>query len=118
MGRAVPIPPGSTVVLVIEPREDLAAIMRTRPGTDVSTASARLVEMLRRPAWQAEAACRGMGHRAFFVERGADVRAPKAICATCTVVDECRSYAAETGARDGIWAGVTAAKIRAWKRAA
>jgi len=31
----------------------------------------------------------------------------KAVCATCQVLDECRSYALKAGEADGIWGGLT-----------
>jgi WhiB family redox-sensing transcriptional regulator len=67
-----------------------------------------------RPAWQADAACRGVGAALFFPERGTDVRArvpeAKAICAGCPVRQECLEYALclpFPQSRYGIWGGLT-----------
>jgi hypothetical protein len=53
-----------------------------------------------RPAWQAHAACRGMGVDLFFPKVGEDVDPARAICARCAVRQECLDYilAAESGA--------------------
>jgi hypothetical protein len=54
-----------------------------------------------RPAWMADAACRGMGSVVnFFPLPGDDVAPARAICATCDVRGECLAYimAAESGA--------------------
>lgn len=62
-----------------------------------------------RPAWMADAACRGHDPRLWFPERGADVRPAKQICATCPVAGEC----AEAGAGEvGIWGGLSARERR------
>jgi len=59
-----------------------------------------------RPAWHAQAACVGSGVN-FFPGRTAqgyrDLRAAKAICATCPVVAEC---AEAGGGEDGVWGGM------------
>ena len=85
--------------------------MRSRPGDSPPTVADVLVDLIRRPAWQADAACRGVGTDVFWIERGGDNRHAKALCAACPVVRPCRDYAADIGAMGGIWAGVTAAKI-------
>lgn len=59
----------------------------------------------RRPAWQADAACRGIDPAAFFPERGQSTEPAKALCATCPTFDACAAYAVDIGARHGIWAG-------------
>ena len=61
-----------------------------------------LDQLLHRPAWHAQAACRGMGTELWFPERGGDVRAAKAICSGCPVAARCD--AAGDG-EHGIWAG-------------
>ncbi len=99
---------------MIEHRDELAALMRLGPGHEIETAHERFVDYIRRgrPAWFTQAACRGVGPEVFYVERGADVRPAKALCAACPVIDACRSYAAANHVDGGIWAGVTATKIR------
>jgi WhiB family redox-sensing transcriptional regulator len=59
--------------------------------------------------WVAQAACRGADKNLFFPERGdADaVRAAKAICASCPVLESCRRHALATPRERGIWGGLT-----------
>ena len=63
-----------------------------------------LDELIRRPAWQRHALCRGAGPELFFVAQGGSTAPAKALCAVCPVRNECLNYAAETGS-SGIWAG-------------
>ena len=85
---------------------------RQRPPLDDSVA-----DLLKRPAWHAEAACRGMGPSKFFLEgRGADYRLARAVCADCPVQAQC----AEAGAKEafGMWGGLSERdrrKARGWK---
>lgn len=104
---------------MIEPRVEIEAMMRLSPGHDLETVQDRISALLRRPAWQARAACRGADPATFFLDKGGDPRPAKALCAACEVSAECLSYAAETGAEGGIWGGVSARKITSGgKRAA
>ncbi|MFC9817355.1 WhiB family transcriptional regulator [Streptomyces virginiae] len=71
-------------------------------------------------AWQAEAACRGLGSRQFFHpagERGEDRaardQAAKEICADCPVRDACLRHALDTGEAYGVWGGLTTEERRA-----
>jgi len=81
---------------------------------------------LARPAWQAEAACRGMGTELFFPTRGEPTRAAKAVCAGCPVSAECLDYALSAhgdvrSERHGIWAGTSERErrqVRKGRRAA
>jgi len=60
-----------------------------------------------RPAWQSDAACRGLGPALFFPELGHDRDVPKmakAICADCPVRSECLEYGIHE--RFGIWGGL------------
>lgn len=59
-----------------------------------------------RPDWMARAACLGMGPDFFFPSRGQDTRGPKAVCASCSVSQECLAYAIENAEKHGLWAGV------------
>lgn len=75
-----------------------------------------VVELLagRRPAWHANAACRGMGTELFFPEKGEDARPAKAICSTCPVAAPC---GAATGDH-GIWGGMSPRERMRGRRAA
>ena len=68
--------------------------------------------LFERPAWHAQAACRGMDRAIFFPERGArnSGQEAKAVCAACPVTAEC----GEAGAREssGIWGGMSARQRR------
>lgn len=52
------------------------------------------------------AACKGADLNLFFPEPGDDAREARAICARCPVLVQCDEYAAASGQRWGIWAGV------------
>ena len=71
-----------------------------------------------RPAWQAHAACRGMGVDLFFPALGESAEPARAIYARCEVRQECLDYimAAESGA-PGVWGGTTGKDRRRLKRA-
>lgn len=47
----------------------------------------------------------------FFLERGANPRPARALCAACPVADECGTQAS-AGNEHGIWAGTTARQRR------
>jgi WhiB family redox-sensing transcriptional regulator len=66
----------------------------------------------RRPAWEARAACRGMGSEVnFFPDRGESLEPARAICARCPVREPCLELALapmEGGLVFGIWGGTSA----------
>jgi hypothetical protein len=84
---------------------ELWAVVMSTPGDVLDQVD--LAQLLRRPAWHAQAACRGMGTSLFFVDRGGDPNPAKAICATCPVTAECAEASAD---EQGIWAGVAASR--------
>ena len=57
-----------------------------------------------RPDWWDHAACRGLGTRLFFPQRGEDHKQAKAVCASCTVIETCRDggMAEKFGIRGGL----------------
>ena len=65
--------------------------------------------LFQRPAWHAQAACRGRGTADFFPARGESLEAVRAVCGGCPVQAECLEYAieAEEPRLMGIWAGTT-----------
>lgn len=69
-----------------------------------------------KPAWHAEAACRGVGAGAFFVEQGGDVAPAKAMCAECPVIEACAQDS--LGEMYGIWAGTNPIQRRDARRTA
>jgi hypothetical protein len=69
-----------------------------------------------RPAWQRDAACRGVPVALFFPERG-DERAPQALalCASCEVRVACAGYALERRYA-GVWGGTSGRERRMARR--
>lgn len=66
------------------------------------------IELPRRPAWHASAACRGTDPGLFYPDDGVradDLAAAKALCAACPVQIEC--YLDGINEQHGIWAGTT-----------
>lgn len=66
-----------------------------------------LVDLIEKPAWMADASCRGMDPSLFFAERGAPTATAKAVCAGCPVTAECLAYAINLGERNGVWGGLS-----------
>jgi len=65
-----------------------------------------LAELLNRPSWHADAACRNHDTSLWFPAVGEPTAPAKAICAGCPVQGDCQEYAA--GLEDvpaGVWAG-------------
>ena len=64
-------------------------------------------ELLERPAWHAQAACRGQGPEAWYPRKGAVLR-PETLrlCAACPVAAECRD--AGLTENHGVWGGLRA----------
>jgi len=70
--------------------------------------------------WQDDALCATTAPDLFHPEKGrADLATTaKAICARCTVRDECLAYALTTGQDEGVWGGLSAKERRALTRGA
>lgn len=64
-----------------------------------------------RPAWHAEAGCRGMGPELFFPERREQSEEARTVCASCPVRTECTEHALEHEGH-GIWGGLSANQRR------
>jgi WhiB family redox-sensing transcriptional regulator len=77
---------------------------------DVST-------LLRRPAWQRRAACRGKGCDPWFATTREAEDAARAVCEPCPVRRECLSYALSDPGLVGIWAGTDERERRRMRRA-
>jgi WhiB family redox-sensing transcriptional regulator len=75
-------------------------------------------QLLDRPAWQARAACRGLGTERFFPEEaGDDVEPALAVCRGCPVKRECLNYAQNEPRHPvGVWGGTTERQRRALRR--
>ncbi len=80
---------------------------------DIVDAAAELLEaLLKRPAWHAQAACRGQGHERWFPTRGNPATDAKAICAGCPVQEPCLAAAMAEPLTVGIWGGTTGKERR------
>jgi WhiB family transcriptional regulator, redox-sensing transcriptional regulator len=77
---------------------------------------AALLDIGRRPAWHAQAACQGMGTDTFFPERGQDARPAAAICDGCDVRADCLAAALAVQDTQGIWGGLSQRGRRVLRR--
>lgn len=75
-----------------------------------------LEELLQRPTWHADAACRGEGTGRWFPERGEPTEPAKSVCGGCLVRDECSAAGVHEGG--GIWGGLSGRQRRAVRRTA
>ena len=66
-----------------------------------------LDELVNRPAWHRQAACRGVGTAMFFPTRGERIEPATAICGVCTVREECLGAALEHWDTRGVWGGMS-----------
>ena len=73
-------------------------------------------EMLQRPAWMADANCRGLDPDLFFPERGESTKEAKAVCRRCDVQIECLTYALNNVEKHGTWGGMSERERRAVRR--
>jgi WhiB family redox-sensing transcriptional regulator len=67
-----------------------------------------IAALLKRPAWQADAACRGRAVDTFFPGANEDLADIIAICRGCPVKTECLNYALEDPSLKGVWGGTSA----------
>lgn len=73
-------------------------------------------ELIVRPEWHAQAACRD-SDLSFFPERGESTAPAKAVCAACPVRVECFEFVMSTGEpMHGIWAGTSERERRQMRR--
>lgn len=66
-----------------------------------------LDDLVARPRFMKDAACREHPETVFFIDRGGDTRPAKAVCAGCLVRAECLAYALEEHIAFGIWGGMS-----------
>ena len=78
-------------------------VLAVLPWSDVDRVP-DLAMLVRRPAWQAQAACRGEPSSTFFLERGGSTRRAHELCDSCPVATECFAYAMADEELGGIWA--------------
>lgn len=68
--------------------------------------------------WQESAACKSMGTKLFYEERGHSVDVAKAICASCPVIEDCLDFALQGSSYGdaGVWGGTTPEERRLIRR--
>lgn len=73
--------------------------------------ASELLELVARPAWHADAACREHPEITWFPERGEHIVDARAVCAGCLVRVECLAFALEHESSDpdthGVWGGLS-----------
>jgi WhiB family transcriptional regulator, redox-sensing transcriptional regulator len=65
-----------------------------------------VAELLGRPAWHADAACRGTDVNFFPVAEDDDAGPAIAVCEGCPVRRHCLSQARDFGEEEGVWGGI------------
>lgn len=65
-------------------------------------------ELFKRPAWQAQAACRGEPVSTFIADRRVPTSRAVQLCASCPVREDCLEFAISDPALVGYWAGTSA----------
>ena len=94
----------------------LAWLMAPEAG-DALDVAVILAELVHRPEWHREAACRGADPALFFPERGVHrPDAALAYCARCAVRSECLAVSLELSRTPGVWGGTTAMERRTTRR--
>jgi WhiB family redox-sensing transcriptional regulator len=62
--------------------------------------------------WRQQAACNNRGADLFHPNKADSSNAAQAICATCTVTEDCLNYADVNRIREGIWGGLNSHQRR------
>ena len=75
-------------------------------------------DILHRPAWHRQAACRGLGASGFVKSTGGAYGATRRECARCPVRQECLDYALADESIVGLWGGTSDAERRELRRRA
>lgn len=92
----------------IDLREDPGEVRFAQdPGTLIDAAAA-IEELVHRPAWMADAACREHPELSWFPARGESIEEARHVCAGCLVAEDCRTYALEQPPwLSGLWGGTS-----------
>lgn len=75
-----------------------------------------LVRAFERADWMSQRSCGNVPAEWFFPTRGEDTTQAKAICAECSVRQECLDYAVRNGEKFGIWGGTSERERRNIRR--
>jgi WhiB family transcriptional regulator, redox-sensing transcriptional regulator len=112
-----------TLTLAEERRLDAATGRRAvleslMAGDSAPDIEALLEELVRRPAWHRQAACRGVGTAAFIIGQGAQYeKRARRVCAGCPVRQECLETALAHGdTMTGLWGGTTPTERKQMRR--
>ena len=60
--------------------------------------------------WMRRGECRNLPVSFFYIETTTGINRAKKVCANCSVLDECRSFAIRTREGYGVWGGLTASE--------
>jgi WhiB family redox-sensing transcriptional regulator len=74
-------------------------------------------EILKRPAWHRQAACRGHSTELFITSRGGSDGLAKALCANCSAKAPCLAAAVRDPDLVGIWGGTSESERNRLRRA-
>jgi WhiB family transcriptional regulator, redox-sensing transcriptional regulator len=77
-----------------------------------------LEDILHRPEWHRDAACRGSGASGFIKSTGGAYGATRQKCARCPVRQQCLDFALADESIVGLWGGTTDAERRELRRRA
>jgi WhiB family redox-sensing transcriptional regulator len=66
--------------------------------------------------WRQQSACRDLDPNIFFPASDGDAGQAKAVCASCSVRQECLEYAVATRQDDGVWGGLNETERRRLRR--
>ena len=68
--------------------------------------------------WKKDAACRGMDISIFFPKRGEPNTQAVKVCKSCSVSEQCLSFAMDNFERYGVWGGRSERQRRSYRREA
>jgi WhiB family transcriptional regulator, redox-sensing transcriptional regulator len=77
-----------------------------------------LSELLGRPGWMEQGACRSEDRSAFFPLLGGNAAKARALCSACPVRQQCLAYAMADAEIAGVWGGTTERERRKLRSAA
>ena len=75
-----------------------------------------LADLIRKPAWMSDAACRGESPALFFPGRGVNDASAQALCNSCPVRDQCLAYALADPELVGFWGGTSTKERQAMRK--
>ena len=92
------------------------ALVHWLMAPDAEAVSVTLEDVLRRPVWQQDGACRGQGVRTWFSGAPEQVDRARVVCGACPVRAECLAFAVADDSLVGVSAGFTAKERREMRR--